>query len=68
MTVVPTPEPNAGDVARYARAAARLAGLTVDDAWWPSVIRHLTVLLERAGSLEAEGIELPDDPGPVFQP
>jgi 1-carboxybiuret hydrolase subunit AtzG-like protein len=41
----------------YARAAARLAGLEIDDAWWPGVERHLTVLLDNAALVEA--VDLP---------
>ena len=56
----------------YARAAARAAGLTIDDAWWPGVVRHLGVLIDRAASLECNGdddnVSLPDDPAPVFTP
>jgi hypothetical protein len=55
-------------VAAYARAAAQAAGLQIDDAWWPAVERHLSVLLARAGSLENQAITLPDDPAPVFRP
>lgn len=54
------------DVEGYARTAARLAGLVIDDSWWPAVVRHLGVLLERAASLET--VPLPADPGPVFRP
>lgn len=53
-------------LAGYAKAAALAAGLEVDDAWWPGVIRHLGALLARAASLE--GIDLPDDPSAVFEP
>jgi hypothetical protein len=59
--------PSLPDVERYARAAAGAAGLEVDDAWWPAVIRHLEVLLARAASLE-DVVGLPDDPAPVFRP
>jgi hypothetical protein len=37
----------------YARAAARLGRLEVDDAWWPGVLRHLDVLLANAALVEA---------------
>jgi hypothetical protein len=56
------------DLERYARAAAAVAGLRIDDAWWPAVVRHLDVLVTRAASLEGPGIHLPDDPAPVFLP
>jgi Protein of unknown function (DUF4089) len=52
----------------YARAAALLAGLEIDEAWWPAVFRHLDVLIQRAASLEDGGFTLPDDPAPVFHP
>ena len=52
----------------YARAAALLLGLEIDDAWWPAVFRHLDVLIQRAASLEDGGFALPDDPAPVFHP
>ncbi|MDQ1392676.1 MAG: 1-carboxybiuret hydrolase subunit AtzG-like [Acidimicrobiaceae bacterium] len=56
-------------VDRYARAAALAAGLTIDDTWWPSIVRHLGVLLARAASLEAQGDPTPPaDPAPVFTP
>jgi hypothetical protein len=41
----------------YARAAARLAGLEIDDGWWPGVVRHLTVLCDNAALVEA--VDLP---------
>lgn len=59
---------DAAVVERYARGAAHAAGITVDDAWWPGVVRHLGVLLERAASLDVNGVDLPDDPAPVFAP
>jgi len=37
----------------YARAAARLAGLEIRDAWWPGVIGHLAVLCDNAALVEA---------------
>ena len=57
-------DPSALDA--YTHSAATLAGLTIDDAWWPAVVRHLGVLLDRAASLE--NFELPHDPAPVFHP
>ncbi|MDQ6617547.1 MAG: DUF4089 domain-containing protein [Actinomycetota bacterium] len=57
---------DAAELERYARAAALAAGLPIDDNWWPAVVRHLGVILTRAASLES--IDLPDDPGPVFEP
>lgn len=64
----PPPSPSLSIVEGYARAAAAAAGLPIDDAWWPSVVRHLDVLLVRAASLETDGITLPDDPAPMFHP
>jgi hypothetical protein len=37
----------------YARAAARLAALEIDEAWWPGVLRHLRVLIDNAALVEA---------------
>jgi hypothetical protein len=65
-TVDSTADP--AEVERYARAAAGAAGLQVDDAWWPGVVRSLGGLLARAASLEGAEIPLPEDPAPVFEP
>jgi hypothetical protein len=43
----------------YARAAARLAGIEVEEAWWPAVVRHLGVLVDRAAVVEAAAREAP---------
>jgi hypothetical protein len=40
----------------YARAAARLSDLEIDDLWWPGVLRHLAVLFDRAALVE--GVDL----------
>jgi len=64
---VPPSEDRAG-VERYARAAAAEAGLTIEEGWWPSVVGHLGMLLDRAASLEGATADLPDDPAPVFWP
>jgi len=37
----------------YARAAAGLAALEIDEAWWPGVLRHLKVLVDNAAMVEA---------------
>jgi len=37
----------------YARAAARLASLEIEEAWWPGVLRHLRVLCDNAAMVEA---------------
>jgi hypothetical protein len=47
----------------YARAAARLSRLEIDDAWWPGVRRHLGVLFDRAALFEA--VDLADPAGPA---
>jgi len=52
----------------YARSAARVAGLDIDEAWWPNVLRHLGALLERAESLETDEIPWPPEPAPEFRP
>jgi hypothetical protein len=57
-----------GDAEDYARAAARLIGLAIDDAWWPAVARHVAVLLDHAAGVEAAASDLPADPAPVFRP
>ncbi len=63
------PDPiDPSDLESYARAAARAAGLPIEDAWWPDVIRHLGGMLSRAAAIESVGIDLPEDPAPVFQP
>ena len=36
------------DLRAYAVAAAGMAGLAVDDTWWPGVLRHLRTLLVQA--------------------
>jgi hypothetical protein len=48
----------------YARAAASLADLEIDDEWWPGVVRHLTVLFERAALVEAFDLDEPPLPEP----
>ncbi len=45
----------------YARSLARLRGLEIDDAWWPAVVRHLAVLLDRTALFEAVDLEA-DEP------
>ncbi len=47
------------ELERYARAAARLSGLEIDDAWWPAVVRHLAVLFDRAALVEAVDLDPP---------
>jgi len=37
----------------YARAAAGLAALEIEEAWWPGVLRHLKVLIDNAAMVEA---------------
>lgn len=43
----------------YARAAAGLGGLEIDEAWWPGVLRHLAVLFEGAALVEAVNLDAP---------
>jgi hypothetical protein len=43
----------------YARAAARLGRLEIDDAWWPGVLRHLGVLIANAALVEAVELAAP---------
>jgi hypothetical protein len=55
-------------VEMHARALAALAGLTIEDAWWPAVLRHLGVLVEQAGLVERhEGARHPTS-APKFEP
>jgi hypothetical protein len=49
----------------YARAAARLSDLEVEAAWWPGVVRHLAVLLDRAALVDAFDLT---PPGPAPAP
>jgi Protein of unknown function (DUF4089) len=44
----------------YARAAARLGRLEIDEAWWPGVLRHLGVLCDNAALVETVDIAAPD--------
>ena len=46
----------------YARATASLNRLEIDDAWWPSVVRHLGVLFDRAALVEAVDLDAPPPP------
>jgi hypothetical protein len=55
-------------VEELARAAAATLGIEVDEAWWPSVAGHLNALLARAATLDAVGVELPEDSAAVFEP
>ena len=72
---VPRPDlPDPGDPGDYGRAAARLSGLAIDEAWWPNVQRHLATLVEHAASVEAfvappGGAPIDQStPAPVFHP
>jgi hypothetical protein len=56
------------DLDQYARAAARVMGLGIHDAWWPGVLLHLGTLLEHAAVLEAADIDWTLPPAPVFEP
>ena len=59
--IAPTPaepstalrRPAVDDLDTYARAAAGLARLKIDEAWWAGVLRHLTVLCDNAALVEA---------------
>lgn len=68
MSPVPDQDVPAPDVEAYARAAASALGVTIDEAWWDGVTRHLKVMLSRLATLESFPVELPDDIAPVFQP
>jgi hypothetical protein len=54
------------DLDAYARAGAAVAGLSIDEAWWPAVLRHLGILLDHAAVVEA--FDSGENPAPVFQP
>jgi hypothetical protein len=49
----------------YARAAARLGRLEIDEAWWPGVLRHLAVLCDNARLVEAVDIAVPPEVVPA---
>jgi hypothetical protein len=57
-TVVSTEVRSAGrpavdELETYARAAAQLTNLEIEDPWWPGVVRHLRVLCDNAARVEA---------------
>jgi hypothetical protein len=59
--------PAVDELDTYARAAARLARLEIDEAWWPGVLLHLKVLCDNAALVEA--IDLAGPPaGPATTP
>jgi hypothetical protein len=60
--------PEVSDIERYARSAAAAAGLAIDEAWWPGIVGHLGAIMERAATLEAGEVDLPEDTAAVFQP
>jgi hypothetical protein len=51
------------EIEAYARAAARLSGLTIAPGWWPEIVRHTRVMIEAAhpGSLARAA-------APTFEP
>jgi hypothetical protein len=51
--------PAVDELETYARAAAQLTGLEIEDAWWPGVVRHLRVLGENAARVEAVDLAEP---------
>jgi hypothetical protein len=59
--------PAVDELEAYARACARLSDLEIEDAWWPAVVRHLGVLVDRAAVVEAAnlGAGEPDAGDPV---
>ena len=40
------------DLETYARATARLRGLTIEEEWWPGVLGHLGLILRLAEDVE----------------
>lgn len=47
---------------------ARMAGLTIDPAHLPGVVRNLDILMAQAGLLMSPPIEPLVEPAPVFRP
>jgi hypothetical protein len=56
------------DLEGFARAAATLADLEIDEAWWPAVVRHLDVLVERASEVASFDTGATGDSAAVFRP
>jgi hypothetical protein len=50
------------DLETYARAAARVSDLEIEDAWWPGVLRHLGVLFDRAALVETVELDAAGEP------
>ena len=47
------------ELEKYARAAAQVLDLEIDEAWWPGVVRHLGVLRDNAARVEAVDLAEP---------
>ena len=47
---------------------ARMAGLTIDPAHLPGVVRNLDILMAQAGLLMSPPIDPLVEPAPVFRP
>jgi hypothetical protein len=54
------------DLDTYARAAAHLSGLEIEEGWWPGVLRHLAVLVDRIALVET--VDLDAIPPVVAEP
>lgn len=52
----------------HARAGAQLAGLAIEDAWWPEILRHLGGLIEQAQLVERHDGAREPVPAPSFRP
>jgi hypothetical protein len=62
VTQPPFRRPAVDELETYARAAARLSRLEIEDAWWPAVRRHLGVLMDRAALVAAVDLAPPPPP------
>jgi hypothetical protein len=62
--VRPLRRPAVDELETYARAAAQLLDLEIEEAWWPGVVRHLGVLRENAARVEAVDLTEPGGAGP----
>lgn len=64
MTQLPSPDV----IEAHARAAAGLAGLTIEDTWWPGILWHLTILAEQALVVERHAGTSQAPPATSFEP
>jgi hypothetical protein len=57
--VRPLRRPAVDELETYARAAAQLLDLEIEEAWWPGVVRHLGVLRDNAARVQAVDLAEP---------